>query len=110
MARANAAGLPVYVSPYSGWEVGMLVSKGRLRLPEAPLDWFLRLLKRPGVKLAPMGTDILVAASFLPELVHGDPADRIIIATARSLGLHIVTSDRAILAYAQRGHVLALAC
>lgn len=110
MAKAAAAGLPIYVSPYSGWEVGMLVSKGRLRLPEAPLPWFLRLLQRPGVKLAPMGTDILVAASFLPELVHGDPADRIIIATARSLGLTIVTSDRTILSYAAQGHVLAVAC
>lgn len=110
MAKANAAGIPIYVSPYSAWEVGMLVSKGRLRLPEAPLAWFSRLLKRPGVQLAPMGTDILVAASFLPEPVHGDPADRIIIATARSLGLMIVTSDRAILAYAAQGHVLVVAC
>jgi PIN domain nuclease of toxin-antitoxin system len=88
----------------------MLASKGRLKLPEDPGAWFQRLLMRPGVHLAPMGLDILFAASFLPGPIHNDPADRIIVATARSLGLTIVTGDRAILSYAARGHVLAVAC
>jgi PIN domain nuclease of toxin-antitoxin system len=47
---------------------------------------------------------------MLPGPVHGDPADRILIATARALDLTIVTRDSAILDYSARGHVRALPC
>ena len=57
-----------------------------------------------------MTPDRLVNSSNLPGDLHRDPADRIIIATARELGMTILTRDRMILDYAARGHVSAMAC
>ena len=55
-------------------------------------------------------SQLLVESSFLPGLVHNDPTDRIIIATARSKNLAIVTRDRAILTYAEAGFVKTVPC
>lgn len=88
----------------------MLVAKGRIRSPLSPKAWFDRVLSVGGLKLAPLSTDILADASFLPEPLHGDPADRIIIATARAFDLTIVTRDKLILDYAAQGNVRAIAC
>ena len=57
-----------------------------------------------------MPVDTLVESSFLPGAPPRDPADRIILAAARSSGLQIVTRDRAILSYAEQGHAWALEC
>jgi PIN domain nuclease of toxin-antitoxin system len=110
VTREIAAGRPIHVSPISAWERGMLVAKGRLRSRLDPKVWFRRLLERPELTLAPISPDILTDASFLPAPIHGDPADRIVIATARALDLTVVTRDRLILAYARRGLVRALSC
>ncbi len=77
------------------------------RSARAVFQSFLRL---PGVTLEGLTPDILIDSSLLPGEPHGDPADRIIIATARALDLTVVTRDRHILNYAERGHVRALAC
>ena len=61
-------------------------------------------------KLAELGPRVLVASTELPEGMHRDPADRIIVATAREFGLRVVTRDRKILSYAEKGHVMAVAC
>ncbi len=108
--HANAAGVPVLVSPISAWERGMLVARGRIASPLEPKAWFARLLDRPEVELADLTPDIPTDASFLPGLPHNDPADRILIATARAHDLTLVTRDRNILTYAGAGHVRALAC
>lgn len=110
MDAAETNGTPVLISPISAWERGMLVSKGRLRSPLSPKAWFDRILGVGGIKLAPLSPDILADASFLPEPLHRDPADRIIIATARALDLTIVTRDKLILDYAAQGHVRVIAC
>lgn len=110
MDAADAAGDSVLISPISAWERALLVAKGRIRSPLPAKTWFDRLLKEGGLTLAPMSPDILADASFLPEPLHRDPADRIIIATARALDLTIVTRDQLILAYAALGHVRALPC
>lgn len=88
----------------------MLAAKGRFATTLPPRVGFARLLALPGVELADMTPDILISANELPWKVHADPADRILIATARELGLRIVTRDRKILDYADKGHVLAMAC
>jgi len=108
--RSHDRDKPVYVSPFSAWELGVLVLRGRIRLPQAPQEWFRTYLEKGGLRLADLSADALVASSFLPGLPPRDPADRIIIATARELGLTIVTRDRKILNYATEGHVKALAC
>lgn len=113
--EALLSGLPSYpteivLSAFSAWEIGMLVAKGRLTLERDPLTWFRIAAARFDVEVLAPTASILVAASFLPEPVHGDPVDRILIATARELDLTIITRDRAILAHGAAGHVKVLAC
>ena len=104
----------VLISPISAWEVGLL---SRPRAPQAvvsfvpdPKTWFGRVMTGPGIKAAPFTPEIAIDASALPGELHGDPADRLIIATARSLGIPIVTRDRRIIAYAKAGHLQVVAC
>ena len=103
-------GRGVYISPITAWEVGMLMSFGRIKSTLAPQRWFRRLLDIPGVKLADMSPDILMATSFLPGDLHCDPADRILAATAREHDYMLVTRDVALLDYAAQGHLRALPC
>jgi len=88
----------------------MLASKGRLTLTIPPEEWFNSLLEMPGMRLAPLTPKILLASSMLPGVPPGDPADRIIAATARALGQTLVTRDSKLLDYAQQGHIRARAC
>lgn len=99
-----------YISPYSAWEIAMLVSKGRLHLAMAPAPFFDELVARPGTALAPLTPAILIAAHFLPGAPPNDPADRIIAATAREHGYTLITRDRALLDYAEAGHINAIEC
>ncbi len=88
----------------------MLAKSGRAAMAQTPAAIFRAFLRLPGVVLEDLTADILIDSSLLPTPIHGDPADRIIIATARALDLTIVTRDRLILDYAADGHVRALAC
>ena len=110
LARANADQTPVHISPVSAQEIGLLLRKGRLALAVPVRQWFAVILSQPRVRIAALSVDVMLASNDLPDLDHKDPSDRLLIATAREQGLRIVTRDRAILAYAGRGHVLAIAC
>jgi PIN domain nuclease of toxin-antitoxin system len=99
-----------YVSAISAWELGLLVSKRRINLTRTPLEWFRTFVDERELKVLDTTPEILVASSFLPNPLYGDPADRIIIATAREHDLTIITRDKAILAYGAAGHVKTLAC
>jgi PIN domain nuclease of toxin-antitoxin system len=110
MAAAHRGGVPSYISPISAWEIGMLVAHGRLQLLIRPERWFANLFDAPGVELADLSPDVLIASSYLPGRPPKDPTDRIIAATARELGATLVTRDRALLAYGEQGHVAVLAC
>ncbi|MGH6886041.1 MAG: type II toxin-antitoxin system VapC family toxin [Geminicoccales bacterium] len=98
-----------WVSIISVWEVSLLHSKRRLRLDTSCLDWVRRALAPP-LALAALTPAIAVECNGLPGRFHSDPADRIIIATARVEGLTVITRDRQILDYAAQGYVGALAC
>jgi PIN domain nuclease of toxin-antitoxin system len=98
----------VLVSAISIWEVSMLAAKGRLILGRPTGQWVASALALPGIGLAPIEPMAAVEAGALPDSIRGDPADRIIIATARALTCPIATADRAILAYAKAGLVEAL--
>lgn len=102
----------VYVSPVSAWEIGLLSRPGRPGLqflPNATI-WFQNILARPAIRLIELSPEVAIAASSLPEPLHGDPADRLLIATARDLGVPLMTSDGRIVQYADRGHVFVVAC
>lgn len=113
IVEAGAAG-GVFVSPISAWEVGLL-SRPKERgvvaqfLPD-PKTWFARVMAFPAIKAAPFTPEIAIDASYSPGELHGDPGDRIIIATARHMGMPVVTRDRKIIAYADKGHVQVVPC
>lgn len=108
--NSRESGEPIFVSPITAWEMGLLVARGRLSLMMLPQRWFDRVLQAPGARLADMSVDILIASSFLPGAPPNDPADRIIAATAREHGYVLVTRDRELLDYAEQGHIQALVC
>ncbi|MVA95853.1 PIN domain-containing protein [Nitratireductor sp. CAU 1489] len=110
MSSAMTAAEKVRVSPISAWELGLLSARGRLAAARSPMAIFGEVIATEGVRLEPLSPEVLIESSFLPGALHRDPADRILIATARSVGLTIVTRDQAILDYAQQGHVRALPC
>ena len=105
----------VFVSPVSAWEVGLLSRPraGRglaLRFMPDPKTWFARLIAGPGIREAPFTPNIAIDASFLPGQLHGDPGDRLLVTSARHLGIPIVTRDRRIIDYARAGHVKVIPC
>lgn len=110
LPAALARGERLAVSPISAWEIAMLVSKGRVALAMNPDAWFERFLAGPGAVPAPMPPRVLMASVALPGDPVGDPADRIVIATAREYGYTLVTRDRRILDYGARGHVGVMGC
>ncbi len=95
-------------APISVWEAAMLADKGKIALNRPVAAWFDAVLAAPGFSLAELTVAIGSDAGSLPGDIHGDPADRLIIATARALGCPVLTADRAILAYAAAGHVQAI--
>ncbi len=110
LAAAHREGVASYISPITAWEVGMLAARGRLQLLIRPERWFANLFDVPGVRLADMSPDVLIASSYLPGKPPSDPADRIIAATARDLGATLITRDRALLDYGGQGHVNVVEC
>ena len=107
--EATAQGA-VYVSTISAWEIGLLAARRRLVLDRHPALWFSRFVAGPGVRVVPLSAEAAIASSFLPGTFHPDPADRILVATARVLDVPIVTRDHRILEYARTGSVAAIAC
>jgi PIN domain nuclease of toxin-antitoxin system len=110
LGEARGQGNPVLVSPITAWEIGLLALRGRFASPHPPKVWFDRLLMIDGVRLTNLAPSTFIDSSFLPGQPPRDPADRVIIATAREQTLTIMTRDRPILDYGKAGHVLTLAC
>ncbi|MBI4923584.1 MAG: type II toxin-antitoxin system VapC family toxin [Devosia nanyangense] len=100
----------IRISPISAWELGLLSARGKLPATQSPATLFADVLATPGVKVEALSPGVLIDSSFLPGQLHRDPADRILIATARALDLTLVTRDDAILEYADCGHVRAIRC
>jgi PIN domain nuclease of toxin-antitoxin system len=103
-----AASGSLLLSVISVWELGLLESKGRIQLFAPCEQWVRDALAIPGLSVAPLTPEIALASSRLPEPFHGDPADRIIVATARALGARLLTRDSKIRAYARQRHLAVL--
>jgi PIN domain nuclease of toxin-antitoxin system len=88
-----AAGTPPALSAISLWEAQMLAAKGRLDLDSPLTHWLPTAAAPETVALLPMDVDVILALESLPPGFHGDPADRIIVATARAHGLALATRD-----------------
>ena len=83
----------VFASCISSWEIALLVERGRLRLALDVRDWLSRCEALPFLSFVALNNSIAVASVRLPDFPHADPADRIIAATALSLGASLVTKD-----------------
>lgn len=88
------------VSVISCWEVAKLVEGGRITLPLPVGEWIAKALAYPGVQLLALSPQVAVESTQLPGIFHRDPADQIIVATARLYGCPLVTMDQKIRAYA----------
>ena len=89
----------VAVATISCWEVAMLVAKNRLAFSIELEDWIGQALELPSVKLLDLTPKIAILSSQLPGTLHGDPVDRILVATAKHHSCPLVTKDKKLLAY-----------
>ena len=96
--EANEDGV-IGVSAISLWEIAKLVENGRLELPISVEKWFTQALNYPGVQIIELTPAIATESTRLPGEFHRDPADQIIVATARIMKCKLVTSDERILNY-----------
>ena len=87
------------VSAISVWEIAKLVQFDRLELPCRLREWFDAALNYPGIRLLGLTPEIAIESTQLPGEFHRDPADQIIVATARLNNCPLVTSDDKILRY-----------
>jgi PIN domain nuclease of toxin-antitoxin system len=87
------------ISAISCWEVAKLVEYSRLSLPIPIGDWLDQALAYPGIRLLELTPLIAVNSTQLPGTFHRDPADQMIVATARVYNCPLVTLDRRILSY-----------
>lgn len=92
------------VSVISVWEIGLLEAKGRLALKMSCAEWVNQALATPGLSLEPFTPEIAIESSRLPGEIHADPADRILLATARITGAQLLTADERLLHYGRRRH------
>ncbi|MBV2168842.1 MAG: type II toxin-antitoxin system VapC family toxin [Bdellovibrio sp.] len=104
----QAAGLSI--SAISLWEISMLEAKGRITLAQPCLDWIQQSLESLRLEVLSISPEVAVESSRLPGGFHGDPADRIIVATARKENLILMTQDELILAYSKQGLLRSLPC
>jgi len=87
------------ISAISLWEIAKAVEHGKLSFPIPTADWFIIALAYPGIALLPLTPQIAVESTQIPDKFHKDPADQIIVATARIYDCPLVTYDAKILNY-----------
>jgi PIN domain nuclease of toxin-antitoxin system len=95
----------VLISAISVWEIAMLESLRRIELSQDVRTWVGRLLRFRGVQFRALSPSIAIESTRLPGTLHRDPADRMLVATARLTGAALVTCDEHLIAYAKHGHV-----
>jgi PIN domain nuclease of toxin-antitoxin system len=92
--------LPLGIAAISLWEIATKASAGKLILDKPLGDWLAAAVRPPFVTILPLDERVAVESSQLPAPFHRDPADRMIVATARVHGLTLLTKDEAIRDYA----------
>ena len=97
--RCGTAGR-LHVSDISYWEVAVKSAKCRLIFSVDAAIWLRRAEKAPGIRFIRLDRDVLLLSTRLPGAIHGDPADRMLIATAQLGNVPLVTADRLIVEYA----------
>jgi len=93
------------IAAISLWELSMLVVKKRISIEMPSIEWINRSLEMAQINILPLTPTIALESCQLPGSFHEDPADRLIVATARVEKLTLFTSDSKILHYGQQKHV-----
>lgn len=96
---AEMSGGQIVVSSISAWELAMLVARDRIHLSMDVEAWLSVVGQIEAVRFVPVDNEIAVKSNALPGEFHKDPADRMIVATARKLAAPLVTADEKIRAY-----------
>jgi len=97
--KTLSQGSEIIISSISAWEVSMLIEKGRLILSMDVESWFAEVSQIDGVRFIPIDNETGIKSTLLPGNFHKDPADRMIVATARKLAVPLVTADEKIRSY-----------
>jgi PIN domain nuclease of toxin-antitoxin system len=98
----------IYIAAISLWEISMLASRRRVILEMPCLEWIKNAINYTHAKILQLSPEIAVESSNLPDSFHDDPADRLIVATARVEALIIVTRDKRIFEYSKRKYISAI--
>ena len=98
----------VYIAAISLWEISMLESRRCLILEMPCLEWIKNAIDYTHAQILRLSPEIAVESCNLPDAFHDDPADRLIVATARVEALSIVTRDKRILDYSNRKYISAI--
>ena len=93
---AEAAGGALFLPAISLWEAQMLHAKRRFDLPLPFAEWLTRATDERMITVLPLGVEVVLALDALPASFHGDPADRMIVASARAHAMPLATHDAAI--------------
>ena len=89
----------IFISSISAWEVAQLAVKERLELTIPIDDWIAQSERLPFFQFLPVDNSIAIKSVNLPDPFHKDPADRIIVATAITIGAPVITKDEKLLKY-----------
>jgi PIN domain nuclease of toxin-antitoxin system len=95
----------LYLPAICLWEIALLVKNKRLKLNKPCGQWLHECTSKPGLTIAPLSVDIAIESVDMSPNFHSDPADRLIVATARVLNAKLMTRDTKILQYAENGFV-----
>ena len=108
-ARDSIETAPILLfSAMSAWEIAMLAAKAKGVMTMRPEAFVRHIVESLGLRELVVGAEIALDAGGMPRDIHGDPCDRIIIASARAADCPLVTADRKILACAAAGHLKAI--
>jgi PIN domain nuclease of toxin-antitoxin system len=87
------------LSAISPWEFSKLLEKGKLGISYNPEEWIHAALEMPKLRMVPLTPSIAYRSTALPKPFHDDPADQLIVATAREENATVLTKDKRILEY-----------
>ena len=93
------------ISPISVWEISMLVQRKRIVLEMDVTDWLKQWIELPGILIVEFSFEVALLSNRLPGVIHGDPADRILIASAYEENAVLVTADEKILNFGQEAFI-----
>jgi len=95
----------LYISAISIWEIALLVSRDRIALSISLDEWIKKITSIQGLNVMDLSVPILTQSCILPNYEYKDPADRMIIASARSMNAILMTLDQKIIDYADKGYL-----